>query len=92
VDRLLSAWRLYSKRGWGLAFTRYCFTSKLYCGSPSSVYCPPPHAKPTLLQYYCTTTAQHTPPTDPPALYAKHQTILVMAISCKGKGQGWGAG
>jgi len=31
-----------------LAFTRYCFTSTLYCGSRSSFYCPPP-AKPTLL-------------------------------------------
>ena len=45
------------------AFTRYCFTSKQDCGSPSSFY--PPHpspAKPTLLQYYCMTFAQYTPP------------------------------
>jgi len=47
------------------AFTRYFFTSKLYCGSQSSFYCHLPPAKPTLLQYYCTTIAQHTPPTDP---------------------------
>jgi len=26
-----------------LAFTRYCFASKLNCGSRSSFYCPPPH-------------------------------------------------
>jgi len=34
-------------------FTRYCFTSKLYCGSLSSFYAPPPvqSLQPTLLQY-----------------------------------------
>ena len=52
--------------GGELAFTRYCFTSKLYCGSPPSFYCPPPPAKPTLLQYYCTPISQYTLPTDPP--------------------------
>jgi len=51
-----------------LAFTRYCSTSKLYCGSPSSFYCPPhpPHAKPTLMQYYCTPISQHTLSPRPP--------------------------
>jgi len=34
-----------------LAFTRYCFTLQLYCGSESSFHCPPPPAKPTLLQH-----------------------------------------
>jgi len=48
-----------------LAFTRYCFTSNLYCGSQSSFHCPPPPAKPTLLQYFCTTTEQYTPPYRP---------------------------
>jgi len=52
--------------GGGLAFTRYCFISKLYGGSHSSVYCPLPPAKPTPLQYYCTSIAQYTLPTDPP--------------------------
>jgi len=47
---------------WRLAFTRYCFTSKLHCGSLSSFYCPTPPATPTLLQYYRTTSAQCTPP------------------------------
>ena len=52
-----------------LAITRYCFTSKLYCGRQSSFYCPPPPAKPTLLQYYCTTIAQHIPsPPTPPCM------------------------
>jgi len=37
----------------GLAFTRDCFTSNLYCGSQSSFHCPPLPAKPTLLQYHC---------------------------------------
>jgi len=36
---------------WQLALTRYCFTSKLYCGNQSSFYAPPPPAKPTILQY-----------------------------------------
>ena len=31
------------------------FTLKLYCGSLSSVYPPSPPAKPTRLQYFCTT-------------------------------------
>ena len=31
--------------GAGLAFTRYCFASKLYCGSQSSSYSPPPICK-----------------------------------------------
>ena len=48
------------------ARTRYCFTSKLYCGSQSSFYCPLPLAKPTRLQYYCTPIAQYTPPHRPP--------------------------
>jgi len=37
------------------ALTRYCFTLKLYCGSQFPFIPPPPPAKPTLLQYYCTT-------------------------------------
>jgi len=32
-----------------LVFTRYCFTSKLYCGSQSFSYCSPPPALPALL-------------------------------------------
>ena len=49
-----------------LAFTRYCFTIKHYCGSPSSLYCP------TQLQSipYCNTIARplrniHPPPRPP---------------------------
>jgi len=68
-----------------LAFTRYCFTLKLYRESQSSFHCPPPPAKPTLLQYYCTTNAQYTLPHRPPPFNAMRHTILVMAISCKGQ-------
>ena len=56
-----------------LAFTRYCFTSKLHCGSPSSVYSPPSH-----LQHlpYCNTGARPLrnvhPPTDPPCVCMPH--------------------
>jgi len=53
----IPGWRVQT----GFAFTRYCFASKLYCGSQSSFYCPSPLVKPTLLQYYCTTIAQYTP-------------------------------
>ena len=48
-----------------LAFTRYCFTSKLYCGSQSSLYCPP-HLQSLP---YCNTITRPLrsirPPTDP---------------------------
>jgi len=67
-----------------LAFTRCCFTSKLYCGSQSSFH-RPPHLQSLP---YCNTIARplHNmrPPTDPP-FYAIHHTILVMAVSCKGQ-------
>ena len=43
-----------------------------YCSFSVGVYhpciAPPPPAKPTLLQYYCTLITQYTPPTDPPFL------------------------
>ena len=46
---------------------------------------PPTPATPTLLQYYCTTFAQYTPPHRPPPLYAIHHTLLVMATLCEGQ-------
>jgi len=49
-----------------LAFTRYYFAAKLYCGSPSFLYSPSPLAKPTLLLYYCTTIGHYTPSYRPP--------------------------
>jgi len=69
-----------------LAFTRYCFTSnKPLLWESVILVLPPPLAKPTLLQYHCTTIAQYTPPSPTPLLYAIHHTILVMGISCKGQ-------
>jgi len=68
----------------GLAFTRYCFPSKLHVGVHHPCI-PPLHLQsPPLLQYYCTTIGQHAllPPT---LLYAVNHTILVMAISCQGQ-------
>jgi len=86
VGRCLSEVDRSSSPSQGLASTRYFFTPKLYCGSPSSFYCPPWPANPTLLQYYCTTIAQYTPPPAPtPPSYAIQHTILVLAISCKGQ-------
>jgi len=70
----------------GLAFTRYCFTLKLYCESLSFFCCPPQTANAypiaILLHTHC---AIYTPPPTLP-LNAIHHTILVMAISCKGQG------
>jgi len=52
-----------------LAFTRYCFTSKLYSGSLSSFYAPPPNLQSLP---YCITIARPLrnihPPTDPSLL------------------------
>jgi len=69
---------------WRLAFTPHWCTSQLCCVSRSSSY-PPPPFNPTLLQYYCTTIAQYIPPTPTPPLHAIHNTILAMAITCKGQ-------
>jgi len=69
-----------------LAFTRYCFTSRILCTNPSSYYCPPLLASlSTLLQYYCTTFAQYTTPPDPPCVCDTPYTILVITISCEGQ-------
>jgi len=67
-----------------LAFTRYCFTSKLNCGSQSSVCCHPQ------LQGlpYCSTIVRPLrnicPPPPPPSHIIPYE-ILVMAISCNGQ-------
>jgi len=86
--------RRYGRGGYRrLAFvTRYCFTSRLFCGSQSSLYCPPPPpATPTILQYYCTPIAQYTTPHPSPLVYTIHHTTLAMAVSCEGHyGRGGG--
>jgi len=68
-----------------LAFTRYYFTSKLYCGSQSSFYCLPPSCKayPIAILLHDYRAIYAPPPT--PLLYAIYHTILMMAISCKGQ-------
>jgi len=70
-----------------LAFTRYCFTSTLYCVSQSSISCPP-HLQSLP---YCNTIARPLRNTRPPPpthyFYSVHHTVLVMAISCKGQHQ-----
>jgi len=72
-------------RGEELAFTRSSFTSRRLCTNPSILLLPPPPALPTLLQYYYTTIAQYATPPPTPPLYAIHNTILAVAISCKGQ-------
>ena len=54
--------------GGKIAFTRCCFTSKLYCASQLSLHCSPPPTKPTLmhailLHDHC---AIYVPPIDLP--------------------------
>jgi len=67
-----------------LAFTRCCFTLKLYCRSPSSFYCPP-HLQSLPYSYtFARPLRNISPPTDPP-FYAIHHNVLVMALSCKGQ-------
>jgi len=59
------------KDGSRSAFTRYCFTSKLHCGSQSSFYWSLPTCKayPIAIAILLQTIAQYTPPpTDPPPL------------------------
>jgi len=71
--------------GRDLTLTRYCFTSKLYCGSQSSFYCPPTcKSYPIAILVYAH-FAIYAPPQTNNLLYAIHYTILAMAISCKGQ-------
>jgi len=54
--------------------------------SQSSLYCLPPLALPTIVQYYCTTIAQYMTPHDH-ALHMPyiHHKILTIEISCSGE-------
>jgi len=69
---LTTTHRAYTKPT--LAFTRYCFTSKLYCRSQSSFCCPPPHLQ---SRPYCDIIARPLrnirPPLRPP--FSKPYTI-----------------
>jgi len=78
--------RLWLRRCTGyLVFTRYCFTSTLYCGSQSSFLVPFPTYKACpiamLLHDYC---AIYDPPATP-LVHAMHDIVLAMAISCEGQ-------
>jgi len=86
-------------RGLALAFTRYCFASKLHCGSLSSLD-PPPPATPTLLKYHCTHITQYTPPpADPLFVYHTRYNIgngnimqrLTPRVSCSRRRSRWAA-
>jgi len=67
-----------------LAFTRYSFAPKLYCGSPSLLYLPPNLQS---LPYYNTSARplRNIRPLTDLLLDAVNHTILVIAISCKGQ-------
>jgi len=68
-----------------VACTRYSSTSKLYCGSQASFYCPLPTCKayPIAILLHDHWAIYALLPT--PLMYAVNHTILVMAISCKGQ-------
>ena len=68
-----------------LAFTRYCFILKVYCGSLSSLYCPAPtcNAYPFAMLLHDYWTLYKPPLTS--LLYALHHSTLVITISCKGQ-------
>ena len=68
-----------------LAFTIYSFTSKLLCTNQPSFPPPRPPALPILVQYECPIIGQYTTPLPTSRLYAIHNTILVITISCKGQ-------
>ena len=70
-----------------LALTRYCYTSKLYCESLSSLHCPAhlqslPHCKSIGRSLHDIRPPR--PLTDPPR-YAIRHSLLVIAILCKGR-------
>jgi len=73
---------LYTKGGINSSPLQYIVSLQSFIVGVNHPFTPPPPAKPTLMQYYCTTIAQYTTPHHPPA---RHHTISVMAISCKGQ-------
>ena len=76
----------------GLSLYKILFHFKPLLWESVILVLPPPLAKPTLLQYHCTTIAQYTPSSPTPLLYAIHHTILVMGISCKDQVECQGCG
>jgi len=56
-----------------------------FCARVNHSFLAPSPALPALLQCYCTSIAQYTTPPPTPHVYAMHNTILAMAISCKGQ-------
>jgi len=60
-------------------------TSRLLCTNQPSFRSRRPPALLTLVQYYCTILGQYTTSIPTSRLYAKHHTVLVITISCKGQ-------
>ena len=84
LARMPRSWRRCTKGTWPFGLYKMFVHFKAFVhGSVILVLTPPP-AMSTLLHNYHTTSAVYDPlPT--PLSYATHQTILVMAISCKGQ-------
>jgi len=62
--------------GDALAFTRYCFTSRLMCTNQPSLHPPRPPALPTLVQNLCTNSGQYMTLLPSSRVYAIHHTII----------------
>jgi len=77
-----------------LAFTRYCFTSRLLCTNQSSLYRALSPAPPALLQYYCTSICAITTPPRPPfcMAYSIQYWQLQYRVKAKAHGTELGAG
>jgi len=54
------------RRARPLGLYKICVHFQAFVHESAIIYCPPPLALPPLLQYYCTTLAQYTPPPLPP--------------------------
>ena len=80
-----------SADGWGVdgwfGFCTIFIGGGLLCTNQPSFHPPRPPAWPTLVQYYCMLITQYKTPLPTSRLYAMHQTILVITISCKGQAQ-----
>jgi len=68
-----------------LAVTRYSLLRGFCARINHPCIAPHPSALPTLLQYHCTSIPQYTTPPPTSLLNAIHDTVLALAISCKGQ-------
>jgi len=68
-----------------LAYTRYCFTSRLLCTNQSSLHCPSHLHRPHGCDIIAILLRNSRPPSDPPCSRRTSYNYCI-AISCKGQG------